>query len=236
MVTTEAPEQELVLSEEEQDSLRVGEELERARLGEKEEKISAEIEPEEEPEEESEEVEDYSDVDIDEVLAKLWDEYNGDEEDYSDEILEELGKLDQADLAIKYAQLREEMSEEKEFTEEDVSTIKEMVGGDKNYTEMVTWASESMTEDEVNLYNVAMSKGDPVTAYFAVQALALRYGDAVGTEGNRVSGRTRASSGPGDVYRSRAEVVQAMSDPRYDNDPAYRSDVFKKLERSQVEM
>ena len=35
-----------------------------------------------------------------------------------------------------------------------------------------------------------------------------------------------------DVYRSQAELVRAMSDPRYDNDPAYRQDVMQKLEQS----
>ena len=35
-----------------------------------------------------------------------------------------------------------------------------------------------------------------------------------------------------DVFRSQAELVQAMSDRRYDRDPAYRQDVIEKLERS----
>ena len=38
-----------------------------------------------------------------------------------------------------------------------------------------------------------------------------------------------------DVYRSQAELVRAMSDRRYDNDPAYRRDVIEKLERSDVD-
>ena len=35
-----------------------------------------------------------------------------------------------------------------------------------------------------------------------------------------------------DTFRSQAELVQAMSDRRYENDPAYRQDVIEKLERS----
>jgi len=37
-----------------------------------------------------------------------------------------------------------------------------------------------------------------------------------------------------DAFRSQAEVVAAMSDPRYDRDPAYRQDLYDKLERSNV--
>ena len=39
---------------------------------------------------------------------------------------------------------------------------------------------------------------------------------------------------PKDVYRSQAELVAAMNDKRYDNDPAYRQDVIEKLERSDL--
>ena len=39
----------------------------------------------------------------------------------------------------------------------------------------------------------------------------------------------------GDTFRSQAEVVKAMSDDRYDKDPAYRQDIMNKLERSNVE-
>ena len=39
----------------------------------------------------------------------------------------------------------------------------------------------------------------------------------------------------GDTYKSQAQVVEAMSDPKYDNDPAYRREVMKKLERSDVD-
>jgi len=53
----------------------------------------------------------------------------------------------------------------------------------------------------------------------------------VGSEGEMIQGK---AASPVDGFRSQAEVVRAMSDPRYDSDPAYRQDVFEKLERSQV--
>jgi len=37
-----------------------------------------------------------------------------------------------------------------------------------------------------------------------------------------------------DGFRSQAEVVRAMGDERYENDPAYRQDVYNKLERSNL--
>ena len=37
-----------------------------------------------------------------------------------------------------------------------------------------------------------------------------------------------------EAFRSQAEVVAAMNDPRYERDEAYRQDVYDKLERSNV--
>ena len=44
----------------------------------------------------------------------------------------------------------------------------------------------------------------------------------------------QAPKGDGSIFGSQAEVVEAMSDPRYDRDPAFRQQVMKKLERSNV--
>ena len=47
-----------------------------------------------------------------------------------------------------------------------------------------------------------------------------------------LQGKPAASSG--DIFRSQAELVAAMGDPRYDNDPAYRADIVQKLEQSDL--
>ena len=62
--------------------------------------------------------------------------------------------------------------------------------------------------------------------------MSYRYKDANVTEGDLVQGKP---PGPGNVFRSQAEVVQAMSDPRYEKDPAYRRDLMRRLENSDVE-
>ena len=44
----------------------------------------------------------------------------------------------------------------------------------------------------------------------------------------------KAARSSGDVFRSQPELVAAMSDPRYDTDPAYRQDIIEKLDRSDL--
>jgi hypothetical protein len=90
-----------------------------------------------------------------------------------------------------------------------------------------------MSEQEIDMYDAVMDRGDPVACFFAVQALAYRFQDASGVDGQLLTGRPAADKV--DVFRSQSEVVRAMADPRYDTDPAYRQDVYAKLERSTLD-
>ena len=94
------------------------------------------------------------------------------------------------------------------------------------------WATQNVPEQEVKLYDAVMDKGDPLSAYFAVQAMALRYQDSVGRDGRMVRGK--APKQTSNVFNSQAEMVKAMEDPRYEDDPAYRTSILEKLERSDI--
>ena len=78
-----------------------------------------------------------------------------------------------------------------------------------------------------------MDSGNTEAAFFAVQALALRYQDSMGTEGELIQGRAARDSDDG--FRSQAELVNAMNDPRYERDAAYRNDIMRKLELSDID-
>ena len=67
----------------------------------------------------------------------------------------------------------------------------------------------------------------------AFQGLQSQYNEANGYEGRMLQGKPASSAG--DVFRSQAELVAAMGDPRYDTDPAYRADVVAKLDQSDLE-
>ena len=82
------------------------------------------------------------------------------------------------------------------------------------------------------MFDTVMDRGDPLSAFFAIRSLAYRYNDAIGFDGKMVTGKAPKQNS--DVFRSQAEVVEAMGDRRYDNDPAYRRDVMEKLKRSDV--
>lgn len=126
----------------------------------------------------------------------------------------------------------EEEDTEQRLTQEQADKLFEMVGGKKAYQAMIEWAGQSLSQGEIDMYDRVMAKGDPSAIFFAVQALSGRFNDAVGKDGKLLTGR--GTSSEGSAFRSQAELVQAMSDPRYDKDPAYRQDVMRKLENSDL--
>ena len=127
----------------------------------------------------------------------------------------------------------EEESTDNQLTQEQADKLFEMVGGKKAYQAMIEWAGQNLSEGEIQMYDSVMGRGDPSAIFFAVQALAGKYGDAVGKDGKLLTGRSASKENA--AFRSQAELVQAMSDPRYDKDPAYRQDVMRKLENSDLQ-
>ena len=126
----------------------------------------------------------------------------------------------------------EEEAEGESLTEAQAQELFKMVGGEKAYQSMITWAGQNLSKEEISMYDSVMGKGDPNAIFFAVQALSAKYGDATGSEGQLLSGK--AANQQDSSFRSQQELVQAMSDPRYENDPAYRQDLMRKLENSDL--
>ena len=237
------------LSAEEQDSLAVGEkmqeaqeqllagkyknaeELEKGYL-ELQQKLSDNNKTEEKAEEPK--AEQKEEEQTTSILDTLWEEATSGKE-YTQETLKQLESMSATELAQLYLEERQKgndapTAEARDFSEDEITQLKGIVGGDANYTNMLNWAQKSLNEQEVQMFDAVMAKGDPLAAFFAVRSLAYAYNDSIGYDGNMVQGKAPKASN--DQFRSQQEVVRAMGDPRYDTDPAYRRDIMDKLERS----
>ena len=249
------------LNADEQDSLKVGEamveaqdellagkykdaqELEKAyvelqkKLGDKGTQDSSEAgnseDSNEDESEEGYEDEEEADVDTSEdgFLDTLWEEAQG---EYSEETLEKISKMDAVDIADMHLRYRQQVEDSRipEITEQQVTELKNVAGGEQQYGEMLQWAKDTLNPQEVQMFDTVMERGDPLAAFFAIRSLSYRYLDAQGRDGVMVTGT--APRGDGSQFNSQAEVVEAMSDPRYDRDPAFRQKIMKKLERSDI--
>lgn len=242
MLSDENPQGEL--NSDEQESLQIGEEMAK----EQETKLAGKYKNAEELEaayielqkklgdttsddnetESSEDEDTQEDSETSSLFDRLWEES---QDEFSQETLKELAEADPTDLANMYLEYRNS-EKNVSFSEQDADALKASVGGDENYSQMMRWANENLDDSVINMYDSVMESGDRNAAYFAMQALAYRYGDSVGVEGKLVQGKAPTETSKG--FKSQAEVVSAMQDPRYDRDPAYRQEIMAKLDRSNV--
>ena len=140
---------------------------------------------------------------------------------------------EQAEAPEEVEETSDEEPEAEGLTEAQAQQLFQMVGGEKAYQSMIKWAGQNLSQEEISMYDSVMGKGDPNAIFFAVQALNSKYSDSVGRDGQMLSGKSAKSED--NSFQSQQELVQAMSDPRYDNDPAYRRSVLNKLANSDVE-
>ena len=229
------------LNSDEQESLQIGEEMAQeqdtmlaGKYKDAQELEAAYLELQKklgEGEETPEPTEEFEDTEeeVNSLLDRIYEEAQGDKFDES--TLRELKESSPAELAKMYLEYRNSV-ENVDISEADASALKNMVGGEQQYTQLMQWATENLDEAEIDRFDAVIDSGDVNAAYYAIQALSYKYGDAVGVEGKLVQGKAPTQSSRG--YKSQAEVVAAMQDPRYDNDPAYRQEVMAKLEKSNV--
>ena len=120
-----------------------------------------------------------------------------------------------------------------DLTEADINVVRNSVGGEAEYGKIVSWAKDNLPDSDAKAFDDLISTGNVGAIKLATQGLQAKYNDANGYEGRMLSGKSPKTSE--DTFRSQAELVKAMSDPRYEDDPAYRQDLIEKLDRSDVQ-
>ena len=120
---------------------------------------------------------------------------------------------------------------QKALADNDVRVIYNEVGGEQNYSKLLEWSSQNLTDAEKTAFNDMLDTGTLEQVKLAVSAIANRAGIS-GDRPQMLEGDTTASVP--EVFESVAQVTQAMNDPRYDKDPAYRKKIEDKIARSSV--
>ena len=247
------------LTEQEQESLKVGEELanqqeqllagkykdaeelERAyvelqkKLGEKGDETSettrdsdSESEEEGEKEEETEELSPAAEL-ITSASEEL--EESG---ELTPETMSKFSEMSSKDLVEAYMKIQANLPEadavdSNDITDAQVNQVKNFAGGEQAYENIVNWASQNLDQQSIEAFDSIINTGSVQAIQLAVSGLKNQYEQANGFEGTMYTGKAAASK---DVFRSQAELVRAMGDPRYEADPAYRQDIIDKLDRS----
>ena len=244
------------LTPEEQENLKIGEELaqeeskklagkyesaeelEKAyielqkKLGDKEE-TTEEPKAEEETEETEETPDDNPTVAL---INEASDEYYANGNKLSTETLDKFKQMSSQDLVNAYIEMVEknppQANQEADVSQAQINQIQNSVGGENQYQKLMQWAGQNLPDKEINAFDGLINTGNVDAIQLGVQALKSKYEEANGYEGRMLTGKAAQTA---DVFRSQAQLVAAMSDPRYETDPAYRQDVVAKLERSDID-
>tara|TARA_B100000674_G_scaffold220748_1_gene180920 strand:- start:296 stop:1129 length:834 start_codon:yes stop_codon:yes gene_type:complete len=110
-----------------------------------------------------------------------------------------------------------------------------IAGGEEKYLEMLQWMDGNIPKEELQEFDkiVDAEKRNIPQVTLAVQKMFTRYRNAMGVEPKLISGQTSSSPNT-KVFRSNAEVVAAMRDPRYKTDIAFQHEVQRRLAESNV--
>ena len=250
-----------VLTAEEQDSLEVGEQLVaeqeqllagkyrstedleaaylslQKKLGQEEEEVDYESSDEGYAEEEEGDEEVFDDAPAVSLINEASEEYWANEGTLSEETIERFSEMSSQDLVNAYIEIQSKNPQANpqgvEMSDAQVNSVMNAAGGEAEYNRIVEWAASNLDNRSIDAFDSVVDSGNPAAINIAFAGLQSRYEEANGYEGRMLQGKA-ASSG-GDLYRSQAELVAAMSDPRYDTDPAYRADVIEKLELSDLQ-
>ena len=165
-----------------------------------------------------------ADAEASEGMDKFYSEYQ-EQGSLTEQSYEELNKM-----GLDKSLVDNYIAGQEAIANNDVQTIHNTVGGADNYNKLIEYAKTNLNDAEQNAFNETLETGSIEQVKFAVQGIASRAGINSEQPQTMIDGDTIGSVS--DTFESSAQVISAMNDPRYANDPAYRKKVEDKIARS----
>lgn len=176
----------------------------------------------------AEEATEAAGLDLNEV-SQEWFENNGVLSDDTYDALDEAGyPREMVDIYIEGLTSR---------TSNTINAAYEVSGGEEGYEAMAEWASQNLSQEEINAYDAVVNGSNKAAVVMAVRGLKAQYDAAMSKDSSEEpeevisakGGRTR-----GDTYEDMAQYMADMDDPRYETSEAFRAKVAAKLGRSNI--
>jgi hypothetical protein len=139
--------------------------------------------------------------------------------------------LEQAGLPREFVE--QYIAGQQAMSVQQAATIQESIGGAGNYEAMSEWAGENLADGDLDAFNDIVEGGSVEQARVAVKGLYAQFQAAGGKGPSLVQGSTSGDAGV-KPFGSTAQVTEAMRDPRYASDPAYRENVEKRMAVSSI--
>lgn len=112
---------------------------------------------------------------------------------------------------------------------EIVNEITQAVGGADKLKSVYQWAEANLAKEDIEAYNEIMDAGNIRTSKFAFAGLLAQFDAANGQDPALITSETTPIRSGAAPFANAAQVTQAMRDPRYATDEAYRQEIAKRL-------
>lgn len=104
--------------------------------------------------------------------------------------------------------------------------LHKLAGGAEQFNALIAWGQKNLTPEQRSFYDAELNGPN---AADAIALLQRRMGSAGEPQLHNV---TATASVPAQGFRDKAEMMEAMRDPRYQSSEAFRADVASKLKAS----
>ena len=112
-----------------------------------------------------------------------------------------------------------------------LNALHDAAGGQEQFKAMVQWGATAYSPEESQAFDAAIKSGNTGTMKLAVEGLKARHAAEFGKASTtNVRPNPGSNNDTGGAFKTKAEVVAAMSDPRWTKgDPTYRAEVTAKI-------
>jgi hypothetical protein len=115
-----------------------------------------------------------------------------------------------------------------------LTDLQATAGGADALKGVLDWASQNASAEEIAAYNEAVDAGNVTAAKMFLRAMRAAYVEAEGKSPNLIGGENvPRNSGSVRPFKSQAAMANAMTDPKYVNDPEYREEVDARVAASE---
>ena len=130
-------------------------------------------------------------------------------------------------VAVERGFVEGEEGAAEELAQEEVKGIRDSIGGDEAYEQLVQWSSKNLPEETLKSFDELLNTATVPVIKMAVAGLKAQMDQAQGYEPDLIGGRSpRSDNNP---FQTPAEIAAAMSDPRYGKDAAYTQMVYARV-------
>lgn len=102
-----------------------------------------------------------------------------------------------------------------------------------DFDKAASWAKANLTQSQLQEFNDAVTGDDAKATTHALEKLNEAYRSAKGSTSSSLLSGNGGNTGS-DSFQSNQQMIDAISDPRYQKDPAYRAEVEAKIKRSKL--